>query len=120
MLFEPLDVARPDLLGETIDDFDAGQIPLVDRAIERLPGKRLLMNRAVGIAIEQAAKLVLELAHTLERGRYQRPRQVLIGEPRAAFDRVHEMALDRVLGRQSNVVAPLNHASAAALSEQAL
>ncbi len=70
MLFEPLDIARPDLFGKPIDDLDAGQVTLVNGAIKGLPGKRLLMNRAVGIAIEQAAELVLELAHTLERGRH--------------------------------------------------
>ena len=30
------------------------------------PGERLLVQRAVGIAVEEAAELVLELAHALD------------------------------------------------------
>ena len=61
MLFQPMDAARPHLLGEAVHDLDAGEIALVHRAVEGLPGERLLVNRAVGIAVEEAAELVLEL-----------------------------------------------------------
>src|SRR6185437_3431168 len=66
------------------------------------------------------AKLVLELVDALDRGRHERPRQVLVGEPLAALDRVHEVALDRIAFGERHVVAALDHAGAAALAEQAL
>ena len=106
--------------GQPVDDLDAGQVALVHGAVERLPGKRLLVDRAVGIAIEKAAELVLELVNALDRTGHQRPREILVGQPLAAFDRVHEMALDRVAGGQRDVVAALDHARAAAFAEQAL
>ena len=54
------------------------------------------------------------------RQRHQLPGELLVGEPGAADDGVHEMALDRVLARQRDVVAALHHARATALAEQAL
>src|SRR5438105_1247350 len=36
-------------------DLDAGQIAFVNRAVEALPGERFLVNRAVGVAVEQTA-----------------------------------------------------------------
>ena len=120
MLLEPADAARPHLLGEPIHDLDAGQVALVHRAVERLSGERLLVDRAVGIAVEEAAELVLELADPLDRLGHQRPGEVLVGEPLAAFDRVHEVALDRIAGCQRDVVAALDHSRAAALAQQPL
>ena len=120
VLLEPGDAARPHLLGEPIHDLDAGEVALVHGAIERLPGERLLVDRAVGIAIEEAAELVFELVNALDRAGDERPRELLIGEPLAAFDRVHEMTLDRIGRRQRDVVAALDHARAAALAEQPL
>ncbi|MNC94128.1 hypothetical protein D3C83_109050 [compost metagenome] len=55
MLLQPPDTARPDLLGEAIDDLDAGEIALVHRAVESLSRERLLVDGAVGIAVEKAA-----------------------------------------------------------------
>ena len=52
--------------------------------------------------------------------RHQQPRELLVVEPVAALDRVHEMALDRVARRERDVVAALHHARAAAFAEQAL
>ena len=65
MLLEPPDVARPDLLGEPVDDLDAGEVALVHRAVEGLAGERLLVDRAVGVAVEEAAELVLQLVDAL-------------------------------------------------------
>ena len=89
-------------------------------AVEALPGEGFAVQRAVRIAIEEAADLVLELLHPLDRGRHQRPGQLLVRQPFAALDRVHEVALDRVAGVERYVVAALHHAGAAALAEQAL
>ena len=69
VLFQPPDRPRPDLLHQPVDDLDAGEIALVHGAVEGLAGKGLAVQRAVGIAIEEAADLVLQLAHPLDRGR---------------------------------------------------
>jgi len=92
----------------------------VHRAVEGLPRERFLVQRPVGIAVEEAADLVLELVHTLDRLRDQRPREVLVRQPLAALDGVHEMALDRVARRERHVVAALDHARAAAFAQQPL
>ena len=120
MLFQSRDAARPHLLRQAIDDLDAGQVALVHGAIEGLAGERFLVDRAVGIAIEKTADLVFELVNALDRAGDQRPGEVLIREPFAALDRVHEVALDRVAGGERDVVASLNHARAAAFAEQTL
>ena len=120
VLLQPLDAPRPDLLGEAVHDLDPGEVALVHRAVEALPGEGLLVHRAVGIAVEEAAQLVFQLVDALDRLRHERPREVLVGQPLAAFDRVHEVALDRILLGQRDVVAALDHARAAALAEQAL
>ncbi len=119
MLFQTMDAARPHLLGETIDDLDAGEVALVHRAVVGLPGERLLMHRAVGIAVEEAAELILQLADAHRRLRHQRPGELLIVEPGAALERVHEVALRRIILGQGHVVAALDHARAAAFAEQA-
>ena len=69
MIFQSSDVARPHLLGEPVDDLDAGQVALVHGAVEGLAREGLLMHRAVGIAIEEAAELVFELTDALDRAR---------------------------------------------------
>ncbi len=120
MLFQPMNATRPHLLGEAVHDLDAGEVALVHRAVERLPGERLLVNRAVGIAVEEAAELVLELADPLDCAGDERPGEVLVRQPLPALDRVHEMALDRIARRQRDVVAALDHPRAAAFAEKAL
>jgi hypothetical protein len=120
MLLQPVDAARPHLLGQAVDDLDAGQVALVHGAVEGLAGEGLLVHRAVRIAVEEAAELVLELVDPFDGAVDQRPGEVLVRQPLAALDRVHEVALDRIAGRQRDVVAALDHARAAALAEQAL
>jgi hypothetical protein len=34
---------------------------------------------------------------------HERPRELLVGQPLAAFDRVHEVALDRVAGASATL-----------------
>ena len=58
---------RPHLLHQPVDDLDAGEVALVDGAVEGLAGERLAVQAAVGIAIEEAADLVFQLAHPLDR-----------------------------------------------------
>ena len=121
MLLEPADAGpRPHLLHQPVDDLDAGEVALVHGAVEGLAGEGLAVQRAVRIAVEEAADLVLELGDALDRLRHQRPGEFLMRQPLAALDRVHEMALDRVAAMQRDVVAALHHAGAAAFAEQAL
>ena len=120
MLLHALDFSCPNLLGQAIDDLYASLIAFVHRAIKRLSSKRLLMHRAVGIAIKEAAKLIFKFMNTFDGFGHQRPSQILIRQPLAALDGVHEMPLDRVARRQRHVVAALHHARTAALAEEAL
>src|SRR5262249_22736212 len=93
MLFPTPRASCPDLLGEAVHDLDAGQVTLVHGAVERLSRERLLMDRSIGIAIEEASELVLELAYPRDRAGDERPCELLVRQPFAAFDRIHEMAL---------------------------
>src|SRR6185295_6709595 len=110
----------PDLFGEPVDDLDAGEIALVHRAVESLSGKGFLVHAAVGIAIEETTEFVFKLADPDLGLGDELPCQVLIVEPLAALDRVHEMPLDGIAGRQRDVVSALHHPRAAALAEQPL
>ncbi|MCY1517339.1 hypothetical protein D9M68_520160 [compost metagenome] len=120
MLLEFIDVQSPYLLHQAVDDFDARQIRLVHSAVEALAGKRLGMQRAIGIAVEEAADLVFQLAYPFYRAFNQPPRQILARQPFSTFDGVHEVAFHRIARGQRNVVAALDHAGTAALAEQAL
>src|SRR5262249_17247197 len=97
-----------------------GEVALMDGAVEALTREGLAVQRAVGVAIEEAADLVLELTNALDRLAHERPGELLVGQPLAALDRVHEMPLDRVARMQRDVVTALHHAGAAAFAEQAL
>ena len=120
MLFQPVDAARPHLLGQAIDDLDACQVALVHGAVEGLAGEGLLVHRAVRIAIKKTAQLVFEFVDAHHRLLNQGPCEVLVREPLAAFDGVHEVAFDRILLGERDVVAALDHARATALAKQAL
>jgi hypothetical protein len=62
--------------------------------IKGLAGKGFLVDGAVGVAVEEATQFVFEFVDAFYGGGHQRPGQVLIGQPLAAVDGVHEMALD--------------------------
>jgi hypothetical protein len=64
MFLETTNIACPHLLGQPVDDLDAGKVALVHRAVEGLAGERLLVDRAVGIAVEEAAELVFEFLYS--------------------------------------------------------
>ncbi len=120
MVFKPVDAKAPNLLGQPVDDFDAGQIALMHGSVEGLARKRLLMDGAIGVAIEKAPVLIFEFTDAARSLADKQPGQVLIIEPFATLDRVHEMAFDRIPLREGDVVTALNHARAAAFAEQAL
>ena len=77
MFFQALNLTRPDLLHQPIDDFNTRQVALMHRPVKRLSGKGLAMQSAVGIAIEEATHFILQLANSLDRDGHQSPRQVL-------------------------------------------
>ena len=58
MLLQAADRPGPDLLHQPIDDLDAGEIALVYGAVKALAGERLAVQRAIRIAVEEAADLV--------------------------------------------------------------
>lgn len=103
MLFQPVDAAGPYLFSEPVDDLDPGQVALVDGPVEGLAGEGLLMDGAVGIAVEEAAEFVLELADARLGDRDQHPGEILVVEPLTALDRVHEMAFDRIPGASATL-----------------
>ena len=94
VLLEPPDRPRPDLLHQPVDDLDAGEIALVHSAIERLAGEGLAVQRPIRIAVEETADLVFQFLHAFDRFGHQRPGKILVGQPFAAVDGVHEMPLD--------------------------
>ena len=77
------------------------------------------MQRAVRIAIKEAANLVLQLSNTHNRLLAQTPSHVLVGQPFATLNGVHEVPLDSVATAKGDVVATLNHPRAAAFADQA-
>ncbi len=90
------------------------------RAIEGLAGKGLLMDGAVGVAVEEAAELGF---HFLDGGRGlldQGLGQVLVVEVLAALEGVHQVLLMGVLRVEHDVEAALNHAAAAAFALERL
>ena len=93
--------------------------PLCTVRSKRLAGERLLVDRAVGIAVEHAAGAIFQLDDAPRRVLHQLPGEFLIVEVAAAFDRVGEMLFQRIVGMKDGVVAALHHARASALAEQA-
>ena len=120
MLLQPSDRPRPDLFHEPVDDLDAGEVALVRGAIKSLTGKGLAVERAVGIAIEEAADLVFKFPDPFDCGRDQRPGELLVRQPLSALDCIHEVAFDRVPRIERDIVATLNHARAAAFAQKSL
>ena len=120
MLLQFLDTARQHLLHQPVDDLDPGQITLVHGAVGRLAGKRLLMQRPIGIAVKETPNLILQFTDAHHSLLAQPPCHVLVGQPLAAMDRVHEMPLDRIATTKRHVVAALHHPRAAAFADQPL
>src|SRR5262245_5633111 len=117
MLFEALDRPRPNLLHQPIYDLDPGKIALVHGAIKGLASKSLAMQRPVRVTIEETTDLVLQLLYALDSLAHERPGHVLVGQPFATFDGIHEVTLDGVAWIERDVVAALDHARAAAFPE---
>ena len=92
----------------------------MDRAIEGLTSESFLMDRPVRRAIEENPGLRLELADDLGCVGDQRPGKFLIVEVRAAFERIDEVAFDRIAGLEHRVEPALHQTRATALPDQAL
>ena len=120
VVLQALHAPGPDLLGQPVDDLDAGEVALVHGAVEGLPGEGLLVDGAVRVAVEVAPQFVLQLTDADLRLGHQGPGQFLVVKPLAALDGVHEVALGGIALGQRHVVAALDHPRAAGLAEQAL
>ena len=72
------------LFHQPVHDFDSGEVALVHGAVKTLAGKRLAVEAAVGIAVEEAADLVFKFAHALGRPADEGPGEALVREPMAA------------------------------------
>ena len=115
-----LDLAAKHLFHQPVDDLDTRQIALMDGAVGGLAGKGLLVKRAVGVAVKETANFVFQLMYAFDSGAAQLPGHVLIRQPFATIDRIHEVPLDRVAAAKRHIIAALNHAGAAAFSDQTL
>src|SRR5262249_49948066 len=104
---------RRDLFREPVHDLDPGEVTLVHRAVVSLAGERLLVDVTVGRPIEKAAVARLELENATGRFGDQRPHELLIVDPPAAFERVEQMRLERIGWSEHGVVAALDHARTA-------
>ena len=120
MFLQPFDGPGKHLLHQSVDDLDTCQVALVHGAVGGLPGKRLVMQRSVGIAVKETADLIFQFAHPLRRSLAEPPRHILIRQPLAAVNRVHEMPLDAVAGSKRNIVSTLHHPRTAAFADQTL
>src|SRR5207247_4791886 len=81
--------------------------------------KCLLMDAPVWPAVEQTADFVFQLPDDARSIFHQGPGQLLVVEKSPPFDGVFEVRLDRVLWIEHDVIAALDHPSAAALAEHA-
>ena len=118
MFLKLFDIAGQHLLHQAIDDLDPGQIALVHGAVGRLTREGFLMQRAIRVAVKETSDLILQLADAHHGFFAKAPRHVLVGQPLAALDRVHEMPFDTVAVAQCHIIAALHHAGAAAFSDQ--
>src|SRR5215813_1693891 len=121
MLFKGTDGGTsPHLLGESVHDFDAREIALVNRSVVRLAGERLLVDAPVGMPNEEAPVTALQLQHPPRRCGDKRPHELLVVDPSAAYHCVEKVGVDGVGLREHGVVAALDHAGAARPPEQSL
>ena len=120
MLFQPVHVERPHLLRQPVDDLDTRQITLVHGAIEALPREGFLMQRSIRVAVEIASIFVFQLVDAFHGTVDECPGEVLVRQPFAADNRVHEMTLDGVARGDGNVIAALNHARAPRFANETL
>src|SRR5262249_25221996 len=74
----------------------------------------------VGRPMEKAAVARLELENATGRFGDQRPHELLIVDPPAAFERVEQMRLERIGWSEHGVVAALDHARTAGAAQQPL
>ncbi len=112
--FEDRDVRLlEDPVAEVRHDLDAGEVAFVDGAVEALAGERFLVDRAVGVAVEEAADAVFELDDAVGRIVHECPGELLVVEELAAADRVVEVFVEGVGRVEDAVVSALDHARAA-------
>src|SRR5690554_4404774 len=87
--------------------------------IKGLPSERFTVQRAIVVTIEKASHFIFKLKYPLWCSFNQAPGQLLIGNPIATVNRIHEVTFNRITTIQGNVVPTLNHTSTATLAQQA-
>ena len=120
MFLQSLHRPRQHLLHQAADDLNSCQITLVRGAVKCLPGESLLMQAAIRVTVKKTANLIFQLMDACDGSFAQPPRHILIRKPFTADNCVHEMTFNRITWRQCDIVTTLNHARAAAFSNQAL
>ncbi len=118
MLFKPNNRTSQHLLHQAVNYLDSGKVAFVHCAICSLTSKGLVMQRTVRFTIEETTDLVFQLANTFHSSLAKLPSKLLVREPLPTGNRIHKVALYAVTGAQSDVVATLNHARAAAFTHQ--
>src|SRR5204863_7271292 len=70
VLLQPRDAARPELLGEPVDDLAACEVDLVHGVVDRLLGYVIMMDADLGIEVDLAAELSFDIADYLSASFY--------------------------------------------------
>ena len=120
VLFHVFDVPPEYLLRQAGDDFDPGQIPFVNGAVEALPGKGLLVDGSVRVAVKEAAVFRFHLLDPVCGHGHQFPSELLVVDELAAFEGVHEMFLMGIGRVENHIVSALDHARTPALADDRL
>ena len=89
-------------------------------SVKCLTRKCFLMKCAIRITIKKTANFIFQLMYPRHCRADQTPCHILIRQPLAANDCIHEMALHRVLWVQCHIITTLHHACAATFPNQAL
>ncbi len=97
------------LVTQPAHDLDARLVAAMYGAAEVLRRERLLVDRAVGVAVEEAAHPCLQLVDNAGSVLNERPRQLLIVDVPAALERVGVVQIERVARVEHGIVAALHH-----------
>jgi hypothetical protein len=96
MILQVRDLVTEHLLHQPRHDLDAGEVATMHGAVEGLPGEGFLMDRPIGVAIEETPQAIFQPANAVGGGFDQRPGELLVVEAGAALDGILEVLGQRV------------------------